>query len=153
MWSEVHKASPKSKCIQLMGNHDDRPIKRLMDHCPELEPFINIKDWFVFDKVKTIHDSREGYEIEGILFVHGFLSGLGKHALFFNKSVCRGHSHHAGIVFYNRHGNERNGIFEVESGYLGATGAMPFKFTSSSFTQWRRGITLIEDGIPKFIPL
>ena len=153
MWHDIQEVSPKSKCIQLCGNHDFRPIKLLMDRCPELEPFMDVQSFFEFKGVKTIFNPREGYEVDDILFIHGFLHGLGKHALFFNKRVCRGHSHHAGIVFYNNNGAKGGCIWEVESGYLGATEALPFRFTPSKFTQWRRGITLIENKIPKFIPL
>lgn len=153
MWEEIKRVAPQAICIQLMGNHDDRPIKRLMEKCPELEPFINLKDWFLFDGVKTIFDSREGYEIDGILFIHGFLSKLGAHALYFNKRVVRGHSHRAGVVFYNNCRDERNRIWEAESGYLGSTDALPFRYGPSKFTQWQRGITVIENGFPCFIPL
>lgn len=147
MWKTVQSIAPEAKCYQIKGNHDERPYKRLIEKAPELASFIDLRSWWNFDSVSTIHDSREPLIIDGIGYVHGWLSGEFKHAQYFNMPIVRGHSHRGGCV-WKRH--NRSWLFELDTGYLGSpeiSGYVPSKITN-----WTRGIGLITEWGPSFIP-
>lgn len=152
-WSNVRQQSPKSQCIQLSGNHTDRPIKRIIEASPELLPLISVNQYLTFEGVKTIYDSREELIIDDIIFIHGFLSRLGDHALFYNKSVVCGHSHRAGVVYHNRFNGNKQPIFEFNCGYIGNDSAVPFRYTPTKFSKWTRGVGMIDKWGPRFISL
>lgn len=56
LWAAIRKASPNSKCVGLLGNHDIRPLKRTLESAPQLEHWIEkyFKDLMQFDGVEMM---------------------------------------------------------------------------------------------------
>lgn len=153
MWEQIAKAAPKAERYQLRGNHDVRASKRLIEKAPELSIFYNDSAIFDFKGVTTIYDPRDELEIDGVLYTHGFLTKPGAHAMYYNKSVIFGHLHRAWVMFFNRHGDGGNGLFEVCSGYVGNDKSVPLGYTSTKFNQWSAGCTIKDSLGPRFIRL
>lgn len=151
LWSEVRKRAPKSKRIQLLGNHDDRPYKRILEKAPEFEHLMSTKDIFCFDGVETVLDSREELTIGGTLFIHGFLNKLGDHVRYFHKNVVAGHIHRGGTVFFPYNGKT---LFELNCGYLADRHTKALQYTSTKrTTSWTLGFGWIDKYGPRFVPL
>jgi len=150
-WYRLKKASPKSKRIQLKGNHDERMYKQMLIKAPELEVFINFKSYWEFEDVETIFDPKEAVEINNIIFIHGFLSKIGDHMKKFEyKNVVCGHLHRGGVVF-ERVSTGRT-AWELNTGYI----ADPFSEglmyrPSKKFFSWTHGVGLIDHCGPRFI--
>lgn len=149
-WADLKKAVPRASCYQLTGNHDVRPYKRILERYPEIERMAPFKEFFDFDGVSTTHDHRSGVEIDGVLYIHGYLSGLGKHAQYFQKSVVCGHTHKAGVVFFKQ---KKKLIFECNAGMLADDSAIPLSYTPTKFNHWTTTCALIDRQGPKLIRL
>lgn len=147
----IKKISPKSEIHLIMGNHDMRALKKTQELSPELEMFVSkgIKEYFTFPEVITHHDYREPLEIDGILFVHGWLSGIGKHCQYFKRSVVHGHTHKASIYYETTY--EGNVIFEADSGFAADPSAKVMGYYPSKYNKSVLGCTLITDGRPQFL--
>jgi predicted MPP superfamily phosphohydrolase len=156
MWKNVQKASPTSKCLQLLGNHDERPYKRLLESHPELMLFAGegLKKMFTFKGVETIHDSTEELQLETVqgevLFHHGHRSKLGDHMVFNQMSTVVGHSHQGGVVFKQYSDGPR---FELNCGYSGDPSQGPLKYGSQQKKYWTHGCGVIDELGPRFVPL
>lgn len=149
-WDEVKKRSPKSKRWQLLGNHDSRPMKRLMELAPDLDPFLQFEDHWSFKGVETIFDPRQCLEIGKILFTHGHRK-FGEHMVEadFRNIVC-GHTHLGGVI-YRRISDERI-AWELNVGYLGD----PFHEAliyrpMAKFFKWTHGVGVIDQLGPRFV--
>lgn len=151
MWKDILEVSPNSKCIQLLGNHDMRLHKRIQDKLPEIEAIIKqpLKDLYTFQGVKTIFDSRQEVELEGLLFHHGYLSQLGAHVKKYNKSIIVGHSHHAG-VHYHKHNDKI--LFEFNVGFLADKNTLPLNYGEAKLKFWTLGCGLITKRLGKWEP-
>lgn len=148
-WRLLQKRCPKATCYQLLGNHDERPAKRILEKAPELEALIDIKHLWEFKGVKTIHDPREELMLDGIYFQHGFRSKLGDHAKFNQASTVCGHSHVGGVVFFPLRDKI---LFELNAGYL-AGDEEPMRYTRQSLTRWTHGFGIIDALGPRFVPI
>lgn len=150
-WEEVKKLSPKSKCIQMMGNHDIRPLKMVLDAYPEAEDWIKqaLEKSFTFDGVKTIFDPREELMLSGDIMVHhGYKSGLGEHRDYSHYNCIIGHTHKAGIVYRN----VRNSVlWEMNTGYAGDPEAKGLSYTSQKITIWTQGFGVVNQDGPRII--
>jgi predicted phosphodiesterase len=151
MWSKIRAMLPKAALYQIMGNHDVRPLKKVMELAPEIEIFIEINRWYQFDSVHTVTDPREWLTIENYHFTHGHLSGLGSHAKRFTKNVICGHTHTGGVYY----GQLESGkiIFELNAGYLGDPNSRPLSYTATKTVHWTVGFGVIDQWGPRFIPL
>lgn len=149
-WKLLQKAAPKAVCHQILGNHDLRPMKRILEKAPELEALMDIKHLWKFEGVKTLYDARQELEIDGILFMHGFRSKLGDHAKFNQRATVCGHSHVGGVVFFP---NRDRIIYEANAGFLGDVDEVPLQYTAQRITRWTHGFVLIDDLGPRFVPL
>ncbi len=80
-WLEVKKRCHNTKCTQLLGNHDTRPLKRIMETYPEAEDWVKQKmtELFTYEGVTTFMDPREELIIADIAIFHGYRGGLGDH--------------------------------------------------------------------------
>src|SRR5262249_37325189 len=78
MWKGFQRAAPSARCWGLTGNHDERLAKRLLEKCPELETFTDLKSPFEFKGVTTLPARRE-LVLGNVVFEHGF-GPLGSHA-------------------------------------------------------------------------
>jgi predicted phosphodiesterase len=152
MWKDLQKAAPKAKCYQMLGNHDTRLMKKVLERVPELESLLidKIADLYTFDKVHTIHDDREVLELNGVLYTHGYMCGAGKHLKAFMQSTVVGHAHRGHTVFENHRGKI---LFELNAGHLVDVKALPLCYTPTKISNSTLGFGTVVNGVPQFIPL
>lgn len=155
-WSTVQQLAPKAKCYQLIGNHDERLAKRIGDKLPEAKHIIDdyIKFMFTFPNVTTMASERDELKIDGIMFIHGYLSKLGDHAKKNLMSVVVGHSHRAGLAFFKHRGKI---LWELNVGHVANEKALPLQYGQQKFKDWTVGYGLLKkvNGLwqPQFVPL
>lgn len=150
-WREVRKASPGVKCVQLLGNHDMRPLKRVLEALPSLEHWAEayLKDLMSFDGVQTVMDSREIFQIGDIGFHHGYKSKLGDHRDDVQGNMIVGHTHRMGVV-YRPYRDQI--FFEANTGYLGDPTAKGLTYTPTRVTNWTWGWLDVDEDGPKPVP-
>lgn len=149
-WRAVQSAAPKAKCHQLLGNHDVRVTKKILDKIPEFESLGSKvrDDLYTFKNVETLHDVRDWIEIDGVIYTHGWYSTLGQHMTYFGKSVVHGHTHRAGIAYQRRGAGF---IFELDVGHLADETTVPLQYSASKLSRWFKTISIIEDGQPRLV--
>jgi predicted phosphodiesterase len=154
MWNKLHLLAPNARLLQLKGNHDQRIAKRVAEKLPELEGLLSkgLNDLYKFKGVHTVPDERTETIIDGLVFIHGYLSKLGDHTKKNLMSTVVGHSHVGGAVFFN-HRDET--LFELNVGYVADKNALPLQYGGQRMKQWTPGMGLLTkiDGIwqPQFI--
>jgi len=152
-WHKIRKAAgPKCKCFQIMGNHDERPSKRLIEKLPELDAVYELKDLWSFPGVETIKDPRDDLIINDIQFTHGHRSKIGDHLKNNNfKNVNVGHLHRGGVYFHRLDTGEIK--WELNSGFIGDpfSPELIYRPMKKYFT-WTAGVGLIDESGPRFIP-
>lgn len=149
-WARCRKHFPNAKLVQIMGNHDDRPFKRVAEKLPELEHLVKpaLRDLYTFPGVTTVHDSSSDYEVGNIVVHHGYLNGPTDHAKVANKCVIRGHSHKGKVTWV------RPGLWELDCGYLGDPKAPVFGYSAwKRAYQMTRGLGIVDALGPRFCPL
>lgn len=151
MWAKIRGLLPKAQCFQILGNHDSRPLKKVMELAPEMEVFVEFSKWYQFDGVRSISDPREWLTIDDVHFTHGHLTGLGAHAKRFQRNVVCGHSHVGGVFFSQIESGKT--IFELNAGYLGDPNTKPLSYTATKLTNWTLGFGVIDQYGPRFIAL
>lgn len=148
MWAGVRKAAPKAKCFQLMGNHDDRPLKRTLESTPELEHVVAryVSDLLAFPGVETV-GGREPLVIDGVNYEHGALKA-GQHAIANNMPTVVGHSHVGGVIFNGR-------LWELNAGWCGDIYAKCFSYVRTRLVASRttQGFGVVDAMGPRFIAL
>lgn len=149
-WKEVKQHCPKAKCVQMMGNHDVRPMKRVMEAYPEAEDWIKkaLEENFTFDGVRTIFDPREELMIGDIAIFHGYRSKLGEHRDYTLYNCINGHTHRGGTVFRKIRGSV---IWELNSGFAGDPEAKGLTYTPQRINEWTPGFGFIWPWGPQFI--
>lgn len=149
-WKQVQQASPTSKCIQLMGNHDVRPLKRIMEVYPQAEDWIaeKLKELFTYPNVETVMDPRQEYQIGDILIFHGYRSQLGAHRDYTLYNCINGHTHKAGVVFRRIRGQT---IWEMNSGLAGNPEAKGLTYTPQRITEWTPAFAEVDPDGPRVI--
>ena len=152
MWKDLQAVAPGAKCFQVLGNHEERIYKRLMDAAPEYESLIGqpIKELLTFPGVRTLKSSKSELEINGIVFVHGWSTSPGYHVRYFNKSVVHGHTHRGSVVFSAR---RKKPLFELDCGFIADLNALPLEYRETKTSQWHAGFGFIDKYGPRFIPL
>lgn len=153
MWRKIHAMLPRARLYQILGNHDIRPLARVIDKAPELEPFIELRKWFEFEGVQTIHDPKQPLELAGYTFMHGHLSKLGDHARAYTRSVVCGHSHRGGCVTIPLCNAEGTVLSELNAGYLADPTSRPMGYLPTRLNHWTLGFGVIDEWGPRFIPL
>lgn len=152
-WHLVQENSPKARCYQILGNHDDRPMKRVAELMPELSSFFTFKNLYEFHNVNTNLDSRLEVELkingEKILFHHGHRSQLGAHMRFYQQSTVVGHSHRGGVVYQKL---DKRVIYEMNCGFLGDQNAGPLQYGPQARKNWTLGLGIIDSLGPRFVP-
>lgn len=150
-WATIRKLAPEAKCFQILGNHDLRPMKKIIaSNAPELECFMNFKGLFEFEGVTTYHDARENVFIDGIQHTHGHLKG-GTHRAKLGTHVVHYHTHKGGMVFSKVNGKW---LYEIDGGYVGDPDSPCFTYTQkkSDNQAWQKGVTLLTPWGFQFIP-
>ena len=157
MWERVRKANPKARRIQLLGNHDERPSKRLSETLPacKLLAAPTLKALFEFPGVETHHDPAQEFFLNTaageVCFMHGHRAKLGDHAKYNQMPTVCGHSHQGGVV-YLRHKSKV--FWELNAGWCGDETAPVFKYGNQrALKTWTRGFGLIDSRGPRFVSL
>jgi hypothetical protein len=149
MWAKIHEACPSAIKIQIKGNHDERPYKRLLEKAPELEPFFQINDLFEFPHVHTVHDSKQEVVIDGICYQHGH-KRHGEHMKHNLMNTVHGHTHRAGIN-YMKLRNEL--IWEFDVGVVADLESVPMGYGPQKWNNCTNGVGVIDELGPRFIDL
>ena len=142
MWADIKKLVPKAKCYQLIGNHDVRLAKRITEKLPELESFFSHKNLYIFPGVKVLESDRDFLELDGVIYVHGWLSKSLDHAKYFNKPTVHGHRHRPCIEVEGR-------LWSMDVGYVADATSLPLQYTASKFTKWVTACGIVTDGKPR----
>lgn len=150
-WSEMQKAAPKAKCVQLVGNHDLRSVKRTIEVIPALEHWIEkyFLELLTFDNVQTIIDPREEFIIEDIAFHHGYRSKLGDHRDYIHMNFVGGHTHTGGVSFRNI---KNQVLWELNCGLAADPTSKGLSYTNQKMNHWTLGYAAIDELGPRFIP-
>lgn len=149
MWAKLTFILPDAKCYQLLGNHDIRPLKRVIESAPEAETLLDFSSLFRFDGVTTMKSDRDELIIDDILFMHGYRRH-GDHMKHNNMTTVCGHSHHGGVVF-SRHGKKI--IYELNAGFLAEESSKPLSYGQQrKISRWTLGCGFIDEWGPRFIP-
>lgn len=153
MWEELRKASPNAECVQLWGNHDLRPLKRVLESYPAAEDWIGkmMGELMTFEGVTTLPDGRQELIMPGNVMVHhGYMGRPGAHRdhnAGFN--FCFGHTHTAHVLYKQINGQIR---WELNVGYLGDQYAKGLSYTAQRSVGWTNGIGWLDEYGPRFIP-
>lgn len=149
-WKEIQKRAPKAKCHRLPGNHDLRPLKRILESYPAAEDWIEkmLHELWTYDGVKTIFDHREELILGNVMFHHGYRSKLGDHRDYVLYNIVVGHTHLAGIVY--RHLIDRT-IWEMNCGFAGDPQAKGLTYTPQRLTNWTPSFSEIDEAGPRVI--
>lgn len=149
-WLKMQSVAPKAQCIQLLGNHDIRPFRSMLSKAPELESLFTVHKLFSFAGVKTLDSNRDEFHLDGVLYHHGYLTGLGYHmTLNWSKAVV-GHSHLGGVV-YRKFGKKT--LWELNVGHCANTDSFVFDYGEQKFKNWTLGVGIVDELGPRFIPL
>lgn len=150
MWKQIQAASPKSKCVQMRGNHDARAARRAIEDLPAAYHLIEdaIQNAMTFYGVE-LTDEQE-YMYDGVCYMHGFRKH-GEHAEYNQMNTVVGHSHRAGISY---HANRKGPYWEMNAGWLGDVSAECFTYRAQkALHKTTRGVGVIDDNTPMFVAL
>lgn len=152
MWKDLQKAAPGAKCFQVLGNHEDRIFKRIMDAAPEYESILAqpIAKLLSFPGVRTLKSSKSELEINDIIFVHGWATTDKYHVRYFGQNVVHGHTHRASAQYLAHKGKA---IFELDCGFIADLNALPLEYRETKTSQWITGFGYIDKFGPRFIQL
>jgi predicted phosphodiesterase len=134
------------------GNHDTRVLKRFKDMRIPGEFLKGIHAVYGMPDTWKFHDMLE---VNGILFFHG--DGFsGKDAALraaerYRQSCVIGHTHSYAGVQYSA--GPRDRIFGANSGCLIDQKALAFQYAKNTPSKGVLGATIIEDGVPFFLPM
>lgn len=152
-WLDVRTRCPGAKCYQMLGNHDIRPLKRVLEAYPAAEDWVEqmLKQLFTFDNVTTIFDPRQELMLSGNIMVHhGYRSKLGDHSTYALYNCIIGHTHLGGAVFRQMRGQVR---WELNSGLGGDPESKQLSYSPQKITHWTPGFGWVDEYGPRFIPV
>ena len=149
-WDEVKKLVPKAKLCQNLGNHDVRPMKRIIEAYPEAEDWLvqAMQKEFAFDGVQTIYDAREELIIDSIIIHHGFKSQLGAHRDHNLQNSISSHTHRPGVVYRTVRGQA---IWELNTGYAGDPNAKGLSYTATKTVDWVQSFGYVDEDGPRVV--
>lgn len=151
-WERVKKTHPGAKCYQLIGNHDLRPLKRILEAVPAAEDWANemFQKDFTFEGVTTLFDAREElYLKEDTIAFHGAKTRLGANRDYTLMNCINAHTHAGGTVFKQI----RNAVlFEANSGHAGDPESKGLTYTPNKITDKTPGFAAGDCWGPRFIP-
>lgn len=149
-WGQVCKDNPNAKKYQIMGNHDERPVKQTLSLQPTMEHVVkrHLKKLMTFDGVELIFDYREVLKIDGVGFHHGYLSQLGAHRDSFLENMVVAHTHKGGVST-RRIRNQV--LFELNVGFMGDPESKAMSYTPTKQENYTLGFGYIDRFGPRFI--
>jgi predicted phosphodiesterase len=141
---DLRRVCPNAKIHLLVGNHDLRPLKRVLEVLPSVEHWAQkiFKDLMTFEGVITHLDHREELEIGDILFTHGFLHREGAHRDYYLQSVVIGHLHKLWAQYRRVRGQQ---IFEMCVGFIGDPESKALTYTPSKKANYQLGFGWIDE--------
>lgn len=150
-WADVKRRVPSAKRVQMLGNHDIRPLKRILEAYPSAEDWIetHMRKLFTFDGVKTFFDPREELVIGDIAIFHGYRTALGAHRDYTLMNCINGHTHKGGAAFRQVRGMV---LWELNSGMAGDPESKGLTYTPQRITNWTPGFGEVDEIGPRFIP-
>lgn len=150
MWYTINKIVPNAKKFQLIGNHDIRPLKNVIQKWPEGEHWIKevFKSKFTFEAVRTIYDPTEELIIDDIAIIHGYLSSLGQHRDYAQMNVITGHSHRGGVSYRPL---KNKTLWELNVGFLGDPYSKALSYRPQKIHNWTVGMGIVDKYGPRFI--
>lgn len=148
MWKQVRELVPNAECVQLIGNHDLRPLKQTLANLPSLEHVIEkyLHELMTFEGVKLISDARQEYEFDDVSCFHGFRSGLGAHMLHTLCNIVHGHDHTLGLAFKRVRGKT---LWELHCGLAGDPEAKVMGYTPLKSQQGMPGFGWLDESGPR----
>lgn len=155
MWASLRAAAPRADRFQILGNHDLRIRKRLLERLPDLDleirqkKLVDLDLLFAFDGVKVDMNYPNEIPFEGYLAIHGFRN-KGEHVKYYHQNVVLGHLHVGGVDTI-RAGNKT--LWELNCGFLGNPKALVFKYGETGLRRWTPGFGLVDDLGPRFVAL
>ena len=149
MWTTLKKLVPGAELHQIFGNHDMRPLKRVLQHYPAGEIFFEFNKWYEFAGVRLQKDAREPVIIDGVYYEHGYSSRLGHHRDHNQNNTVVGHTHRGGVA-YKKIQNKT--MWELNAGFLGDAESKGLSYTQTKVTQWTLGVGYVSELGPQFIP-
>lgn len=149
-WKHLKKGSPRAECFQIIGNHDARVSKQLLDKFPEIAGIVDFSHLWKFPGVKSQPSEREELFLNHICFMHGYRSKLGDHSKYNQMPTVVGHSHTGGVVFQRQRDRI---IWELNCGYIGNPESLALSYgMQKKISHWTLGVGIIDDLGPRFIP-
>lgn len=152
MWSELKRAAPQAKRHQLWGNHDVRPLKRILEALPSAEDWIDrmMREMMTFDGVELQKDYREELLLPGNVAVHhGYKSQLGQHRDYMLRNAVAFHTHRGGVSFKQI---QNVVLWELNGGYVADPAAKGLTYTPQRIIDWTPGFGWLDEDGPRFIP-
>lgn len=152
MWVNLQKAAPKAKCFQVLGNHEERVFKKIMNLAAEYESILEapIRKLLSFPGVHTLKSSKSELVINDIVFVHGWSTTAGFHVRYFLQNVVHGHTHRGSVQFISQKGKS---LWELDCGFIADQNSLPLEYRETKTSQWHTGLGLIDKYGPRFVPL
>lgn len=148
VFQSLKRVAPQAKIYNILGNHDLRPSKRLIESAPELIPFFDFDSFFKFPESELFKSARDPLVISGIAFHHGFMKQYSHMVKFGMPTVC-GHTHNGGLHYEKVHGKW---LWELNAGFVGDPSKPCFNYTAVKELNWTRGVGYISEWGPHFIP-
>lgn len=151
-WLELAKACPNAKKFQIMGNHDVRALKQILEKAPSLESIVarSIDKLYEFEGVTTIKDYREELVIQGVMLHHGYMSRHGQQRDFVMQDIATAHTHRGAVVY--RPLKDRT-IAHLDCGFTGDAESKALTYTPQRHTGWTLGWGFWDEYGPRFIPV
>jgi UDP-2,3-diacylglucosamine pyrophosphatase LpxH len=152
MWADLQKAAPKALCFQVLGNHEERIRKRIMDRAPEYEAILErpISELTEFSKVTSLGSSKSELVINDTVFIHGWSTTPGFHVRYFLQNVVHGHTHRGGVSYVAVKGKT---LFELDCGFIADADSLPLEYRETKTSSWHPGFGFIDKFGPRFISL
>jgi predicted phosphodiesterase len=145
-WKTIQSVVPKAQCFQILGNHDLRRSKRIAERLPELQNLFKLSEWYAFPGVQVMASERDYLVLDGVYYVHGWLSKSIDHAKHFNAPTVHGHRHRPCIETEGR-------LWSMDCGLLADETSLPMSYTQSKYTKWNMACGIVENGKPHLILL
>lgn len=150
MWKTIKALVPEAECVQLLGNHDVRPVKRTLEVQSAMEHVVkkHLEGLLAFEGVLTINDPRQEYIVEGIEFIHGYRTKLGDHRDYALMNAVCGHIHRGGVSYRRIRGQT---LWELNAGFMADPESKALGYTSQKIADYTLGIGFIDEYGPRFI--
>lgn len=151
-WETVGKIVPEAERVQLLGNHDMRPMLRVYEALPAQEGWVRkaFQDAFTFPGVRTVYDARQEVFFEDYFAIHGYKSKLGEHRDHALMNVVCAHTHTGGVAYRQIRGKS---LWELNAGYLGDPESKALGYTPQKLSKWTKGWAAVDAWGPRFIAL